>query len=193
VRGALATAATLISVTLQGLAAVGWAEESRDDSAQSRPSSKEPAGIDQPWQAWWRSAEEELFAGIALSAEQQQAVEAIVAEATADRARGRELRQELAVARREGDDARLERVRAELWMLRPRLGPEWRIDAMGDLLTEDQRAIFDKQRRLRSDRLCAEESRGRRPGQPGRRGPAPPTLPGAAPEAPSIAEAREQP
>jgi hypothetical protein len=185
VRAALVTLAVLISLTLRGLAAVGWAEERPAQPAQPPPAPQESAGIDEPWQAWWRSAREELFAGIALSAEQQQAIDAIVAEAAADRARARQLMGEVELAQREGDDARLARARAELRTLRPRLGPRWRIDAMGALLTQEQRAIFERQRRLRSDRLFAEQSRRQRRAGAAGSGSAPPPPqepgPGASP------------
>lgn len=155
----LATAAVSIGLMLHGFPAASWAQGEPADSAARGPTTGESSNIDDPWQGWWRSTQQELFAGIELSAEQQQAIDAIVAQAAVDRARARELTEEIASANRAGNTDQMSDARAELQQMKPKLGPDWRIDAMGELLSEDQRVVFDRQRRLRSDRLFAEQSR----------------------------------
>ncbi len=183
-----ATAAILVGLALQGLSATSWAEES---SAESAPPPKQgppaaAAASDRFAQDWWRSTQQELFAGIELSAEQQQRIAALLAEAAGDRARARELIAEVERARLEKDEERLSRAQTELRRLRPQLSPEWRVEAMGELLTEEQRVVFDRLRRLRSDRRLAEQRQRRessRRRQPRRDGPGLADAPrGAAPE-----------
>ena len=109
-------------------------------------------------QAFWQQAQEELFAGLELSADQRAGVDAIIGEAARDRQRAIELRKRLGEAG-EADSKAAPGVRAELEELKRRLQPEWRINAMRELLSEEQRIVFDRNWRLRSDRLFAEERR----------------------------------
>ncbi len=52
-------------------------------------------------------------------------------------------------------DAQVADARAELRAMRPKLDSDRRIDAMRALLDEEQQTVFDRNRRLRSDRLFA--------------------------------------
>jgi len=112
-------------------------------------------------QVFWRQAQDDLFAGLVLSADQQVGVDAIIAEAARDRGRAIDLRKIVNSPGEDVSDAK-QRARAELQELTDRLHPEWRIDAMRALLSEEQCAVFDRNWRLRSDRLFAEERRRRR-------------------------------
>ena len=116
---------------------------------------------------YWRVAQEELFADIELTAAQQQGIDAIVASAEAERARFREIKEELQQARAQGDTSRSEELAAELSRVQAEFFPEARIDAMRAVLREDQLETFDKNRRLRQDRLLAEaRKRKARRGKP---------------------------
>ena len=114
--------------------------------------------IDRAPQAWWRDAREELLASLVLSAEQEAGIDAIIAEAAEVRARARELKR--IVEPSNGADAgQIARARSELQTLRPKLDLDRRIDAIRTLLAADQQVRFDRNRRLRSDRLFAEFKR----------------------------------
>ena len=54
-----------------------------------------------------------------------------------------------------GPQAWWREARAELRAMRPKLDSDRRIDAMRALLDEEQQTVFDRNRRLRSDRLFA--------------------------------------
>ena len=110
---------------------------------------------------YWRLALEELFAGIELTAEQQRQVDAIVAEASADRAQGRALQEKMIAAKREGNRERQLALGKELRAVQATFAPNERVDAMRALLAEDQLERFDRNRRLRGDRLVAEEQKER--------------------------------
>jgi len=130
-------------------------------AAEEASAQAEPPEIDRAAQDWWRETREELFDGIELSAEQQAGVDAVVAEAARDRARARELKQ-IADAPDGAASDQQKRARVELRALRGKLDSDRRIDAMRELLGEDQRVVFDRNRRLRSDRLFAELKRRER-------------------------------
>ena len=133
---------------------------------------------------YWRLALEELFAGIELTAEQQRQVDAIVAEASADRAQGRALQEKMIAAKREGNRERLLALGEELRAVQATFAPNERVDAMRALLAEDQLERFDRNRRLRGDRLVAEEQKEREGRQQLRRRPkaATPQAPAPPPE-----------
>ncbi len=84
---------------------------------------------------------------------QQAGVDAILEEAASERARARRLREAAQRARERKRPERERSARIELRQLRERLDPGKRIDAIAELLDPTQRAIFDRNRRLRSDRL----------------------------------------
>jgi hypothetical protein len=154
--------AFIVCPIFYGFATASWAQDpivnpSPEPSDTVAPIQNGPPPIDQASRDWWREAQTDLFAGIALSAEQQAGVDTILDQAASDRARGRKLRQFVAHGPGVDDSDRRDRALAELSRLRGRLGPEGRIDAMRELLTEEQRALFDRSRRLRSDRLFEKE------------------------------------
>ena len=105
---------------------------------------------------WWREAQDDLFAGIALSAKQRAGVDAILAEAADERARIFELTAILEAPGAEDAEPKA-RARAELAALHGQRDPTGRIDAMRELLSEDQQTLFDRNRRLRSDRVFAKQ------------------------------------
>ncbi len=153
-----ATAARRILVAVAALLFVAWATfaahaEPAPGAAGEVDSRTGGPAIDQSPLAWWSATLENLFRGIDLSASQQAGVDSILEEAALDRARARKLR-ELVVRSRNGvNPEREQAARAELQELRPRLNPVHRIDAIAELLDPEQREIFDRNRRLRSDRL----------------------------------------
>lgn len=143
------SARALLVVSLALLALASGAQDARRNGLEARA------------QAFWRQAQEDLFAGVTLSADQRVGVDAIIAEAARDRARAVELRK-IVRAPGEGDSDAKQRARADLRTLAVELHPQRRIEAMRELLDEEQRALFDRNWRLRSDRLFAEEKRTRR-------------------------------
>lgn len=137
---------------------LGFVALSAGSAAEDLLTRGDSPDVDASARAFWRQAQDELLADITLSADQQAGVDAIVAEAARDRSRARDLKKRVD-APGETDSDTKERARAELQELKGKLDPEWRIDAMRELLNEDQRAVFDRNRRVRSDRIFAEQKR----------------------------------
>lgn len=135
--------------------------ESPTDSQTESPAKGAASGdvpaIDKGPQSWWSAAREELFANIELTDSQDAAIDEILDQAAADRARARRLREIVSRV----DTKRAESAKGELKTLKSRLDPRRRIDAMGKVLSDEQRVVFEKNRRIRSDRLFQEHNRER--------------------------------
>ena len=101
----------------------------------------------QNWQDWWHHAREVLFRDIPLSAEEAQAVDAVIAR---ELKMGAELQQrdaELKAARKSRDSARVDAARAALGESRAKLKKTHEIyEELRALLSEEQRPAFDMNR-----------------------------------------------
>ena len=121
----------------------------------SAPQRERPSGVESP-EAWWAEAMKELFAGVELDVEQRGVIDAIVEQAAYDRERFDEARKAFAEARSRGDEERVGELLERLTEIRDTFRPQQRIDMMRDVLSEEQREAFDRNRRLREDRIRAQ-------------------------------------
>ena len=102
---------------------------------------------------WWKKSLDGLFKGVSLSSTQEAGIDEILKRAEAQRELAGRLVENAKKAQAAGEIEERDGLRRELRALRPKLSPDLRIDAMRTLLDENQKVIFDKNRRLRSDRL----------------------------------------
>lgn len=110
---------------------------------------------------YWRMARAELFEGIDLMPEQESQIEEILEEAAVDRALGREYSVAFREAEMQGDVERAGELKEKLDDVQSRWSPDVRIAAMELVLTEDQLSKFQMNRRLRGDRIVAEQRKVR--------------------------------
>lgn len=137
-----------VFAVLSGLTGLAFAA---DDSTQR------PAATDSDWdqksQQYWADAKADVFQGIELTPSQEKAVDALIDEAAAGRARHNALWRVFEQARKEGATERADALSQELAEIRATFRPIPRILKMGELLNDDQRKIFDRNVRLRDDRM----------------------------------------
>lgn len=88
---------------------------------------------------------------------QREQINATLEETAQDRARFAEASQALNQAREDGDTKRARELSEKARETRERFRPSKRIDRMGAVLTEEQRERFERNRRLRGDRMSAEQ------------------------------------
>lgn len=110
---------------------------------------------------FWIRAERELLAGIELTESQREQIGAILVEAAQDRLRFAEAQEALEQARQEGNMKRARELSEEVKEIRQGFNPSTRIARMRTVLTEEQRESFDRNRRLRGDRMLAERRAAR--------------------------------
>ena len=108
-------------------------------------------------EAYWEQAKIEIFRDIELTETQESQVETLLAEAAEGRARYADVKARLDRARREGDVNLANELSDSLIQIRETFRPQSRMLKMGDLLADEQRAIFDRNMRLRDDRITAEQ------------------------------------
>jgi hypothetical protein len=125
------------------------------DETNARPEATESNEPFSP-EAYWEQATSEIFRDIELTETQESEIETLLAEAAAGRARYTNVQARLKLARREGDTKLSSELSDELIQIRETFRPQGRMLKMSDLLTDEQRAIFARNMRLRDDRITAE-------------------------------------
>lgn len=141
----------VVLLIFSGLASAADENTTSPSPAATAIQGDEPATPEE----YWKQTKADVFEDIELTPAQASAVDKMIAEAAAARASYADTQARLDTARKEGNAKVAGELSEQLIQLRDTFRPTARLLEMRELLSDEQREVFNRNMRLRDDRKLA--------------------------------------